>query len=59
MLKNYTIELVDLFGRNLYTQENVLPATAYLINISTLPKGLYNILIKLEGATTAKKLIIE
>jgi hypothetical protein len=59
LLKNYTIELVDLFGRTLYRQENMLPATAYLINISTLPKGLYNILIKLEGATTTKKLIIE
>ena len=59
LLKNYTLELVDLFGRTLYRQENMLPATAYLINISTLPKGLYNILIKLEGATTTKKLIIE
>lgn len=56
--EKYTLELVDLLGRTIYTQENMLPETTYQINTPNIPKGIYNIVVKFENTVLTKKLIV-
>ncbi len=56
---NYNIKLIDNIGRVIYEQQNLSPFKTYPINLSKFPKGLYFALVKTEGVTLTKKILLD
>lgn len=56
---NFNFTLIDYLGRVIYEQENLLPLNMYAINLSAFPKGLYFVVVKIDGVSLTKKILID
>ena len=58
---NYTIELIDMTGRSVFTtSKNLLSgADNSTINVSSYAKGIYLLRLKSDQGTAVKKIVVQ
>ncbi len=59
VFNNNHLTLIDCLGRVIYAQENLLPLKPYAINLSEFQKGLYVVVVKSEGISLTKKILVD
>ncbi len=56
---NFNFTLIDYLGRIIYEKKNLLPLNTYAINLSEFPKGLYFVVVKIDGVSLTKKILVD